>query len=85
MPPEDLLTAIRRRPFVPFRMHVSDGSVFEIRHPELLLVGFASVIVGIPAQPEQSYYTRTEVVANSHIVRLVPMEQAGAQKGNGQA
>jgi hypothetical protein len=84
MPPEELITAIRRRPFVPFRLHVSDGSVHEIRHPELLMVGFASVTIGIAASPGQPY-TRTEIVANSHIVRLVPVEQAAAQQGNGQS
>ena len=51
MPPQDLLKSVRRRPFVPFRLHVSDGTVYEIKHPELLMVSMESAIVGLPAPP----------------------------------
>jgi hypothetical protein len=37
MPPNDLLTALRRRPIEPFGLHVRDGMVYEIRHPELVM------------------------------------------------
>ena len=38
MPPEALIQRLRQRPFVPFRLHVSDGSLYEIRHPDLVWV-----------------------------------------------
>jgi hypothetical protein len=50
MPPQDLLQAGRRRPFVTFRLHVSDGTVYEVRHPEMLMVALASAVVGLPAK-----------------------------------
>ena len=37
-----------KRPFEPFRIEVSDGTVYEIRHPELVMVGLGSLIIGIP-------------------------------------
>ena len=31
---EDLLEILRRRPFRPLRLHMSDGTTYDIRHPE---------------------------------------------------
>ena len=84
MPPQDLLDALRRRPFVPFRLDVSEGATYEIRHPEMMLVGLASVIIAIPADPASPYYHRTETVAARHIVRIVPLEQPVTPGGNGE-
>jgi hypothetical protein len=74
MPPQDLLVMIRKRPFVPFRVHVSDGTVYEIRHPELVMTGLGSAVIGVPSDPNQPLYERTETVALRHIVRLEPLE-----------
>jgi hypothetical protein len=83
MPPQDLLQAVRRRPFVPFRLHVSDGTVYDVRHPELLMVAVASAVVGVPSTglplPQVERY---EVVDLRHIVRLEPLE-ATAATGDG--
>ena len=84
MPPRDLLEALRRRPFVPFRIHVSEGATFEIRHPEMMLLGLASVTIAIPADAAAPYYHRTEVVAARHIIRLVPLDQPVGHGGNGE-
>ena len=29
---------LRTQPFVPFRMHVSEGMVYDIRHPEMVIL-----------------------------------------------
>ena len=84
MPPSDLLEALRVRPFVPFRLHVSEGATYEIRHPEMMLVGVASVIIAIPADPSSPYYQRTETVAARHIIRIVPLGQPITPGGNGE-
>jgi hypothetical protein len=44
---DDLIEALRASPFRPFRLYVSDGSTYEIRHPEMLMVTRQSVVVGI--------------------------------------
>ena len=31
MPPLELFQALRKRPFTPFAIHVSDGTVYEVR------------------------------------------------------
>ena len=84
MPPSDLLEALRVRPFVPFRLHVSEGATYEIQHPEMMLVGLASVVIAIPADPASPYYHRTETVAARHVIRLVPLEQPVAPESDGE-
>jgi hypothetical protein len=75
MPPRDIVEALRRRPFVPFRLHLSDGTVYEIRHPELVMVGLGSLVVGFPSGDEPDpLYERYTTVALSHIVGLEPMQ-----------
>jgi hypothetical protein len=49
MRPEDLHRLLRQRPFQPFHLHLSNGTAFEIRHPELAMVTRSSVIIGKPA------------------------------------
>ncbi|HVS38784.1 MAG TPA: hypothetical protein VMS17_24725 [Gemmataceae bacterium] len=78
MPPAELLKLLRRQPFVPFRIHLSDGITYEIKHPDLVLVGLASATVGFPAASDPRLYDRSEIVALRQIVRLEPLEQAAA-------
>lgn len=76
MPPEDVLEALKRRPFEPFRIHLSDGTVYEIHHPDLVMVGLRSLVIGFAAsngRPEP-LYERYTTVALSHVVRLGPSE-----------
>jgi hypothetical protein len=76
MPLEELLNLLRRRPFVPFRIHLTDGASYEVRHPEMLMPGARSITIGIPGDPTIPIYSRTEIVALVHIVRLERLEEA---------
>ena len=49
MAPEELASAVRRRPFVPFRLTLTEGSVYEVRHPELCMPGRRSAVLGLTA------------------------------------
>ena len=84
MSPADVLPALRKRPFEPFRIQVSDGSAYDVRHPELVMVGLGSLSVGIPAanQP-QPVYERVETISMRHIVKLIPLAAAAAPSRDG--
>lgn len=71
----DLLEALRRRPFQPFAIHLSDGTVYAITHPEVVMLGPSAAMIFFPP-PDKAppAYERSETVALSHIVRLVPGE-----------
>lgn len=48
MRPDDILDLLRARPFEPFRLYLSDGAVFEIRHPDMAIVQRSKVTVAVP-------------------------------------
>jgi hypothetical protein len=48
MRPDDVLEKLRTVPFQPFRLHLSDGTKFDIRHPEFAIVTRSKVVVGVP-------------------------------------
>ena len=44
----DLREQLKRQPFRPFRLHLTDGTVVDVAHPELALVSHASVRISLP-------------------------------------
>ncbi|MGH7225894.1 MAG: hypothetical protein ACRELF_21960, partial [Gemmataceae bacterium] len=68
MSPEELRKMLRRQPFFPFRIHLSDSRVFDVRHREMVWVGHQVAIVGILAI--DGYLDDHEIIAHSHIVSL---------------
>jgi len=82
MPPEELWNRLHSRPFDPFRIHLSDGTYYDVRHPDLMIVGRRSAVVGIkrseePArQDEPLLYDYSATLALMHVVRLEPLEAA---------
>ncbi len=74
MSPSELRDTLRTQPFEPFRLVMSDGVGFDIRHPDLLLIGQFTAIVGLTGRPGQVFYERTVKVDLKHIIRLEPLE-----------
>jgi hypothetical protein len=51
MSPRELRKWIRVIPFQPFRLELSSGTTFEIRHPELAAVNSSTLRIIYPAKP----------------------------------
>ena len=45
--PEDVTALLRKRPFVPLRIHMTDGHTYEIHHPEAMVVSRSHAMVGL--------------------------------------
>lgn len=74
MRPEDLLELIRAKPFEPFRLYVSDGTVFEIRHPDMAITERSKIVVAVPGPDgPDGPAERTVNVALVHITRTEVM------------
>ena len=58
MAPEGLRESLRQQPFEPFRLVMTDGEAYDIRHPDLLWVGRRSAYVGLTGQPGQTLFER---------------------------
>ncbi len=78
---DDLKTQMDIRPFAPFRLFLTDGTTFDVRHPELFMLGRRSVIVGLAAEPNQTHYDRWTTVDLFHIMRTEPLPASTPTNG----
>jgi len=86
MDPKALINALRRRPFVPFRLTLTEGSAYEVRHPEFCTIGKRSAIVGLaPVGDDGQLFEQSVTLDLLHIVELEPLENPAppSAKGNG--
>ena len=82
MRPTAIRAHLRKQPFRPIRVYVSDGSSYDVRHPELMFVTETEVIIaldpGNDAIPERSVYCDP-----IHVTRIEPLDgkkRKGASK-----
>ena len=47
---EDIHNLLHDAPFKPFRLFLSNGRSYEVRHPELVMIGRSSLLIGTPAR-----------------------------------
>jgi hypothetical protein len=83
--PEELRDVLRQQPFEPFRLVMTDGTGFEIRHPDLLWVGRRTAMIGLTGQPGQTFYERAVRVDLLHTIRVEPLEALPPSSQNGPA
>jgi len=81
----DLLERVKQKPFVPFRLVLTEGSGYEVRHPEHVMVGRHSAVIGLPGKMEQDFYETTVLVDLLHIVRLEPLKAEKPSTSDGSA
>ena len=77
MSPNELIALRRRRPVIPFRLHVSGGVSYDITFPEWMLVGATTVFIGARRDPSSPIFDEPILVAVRHIIRAEPLEPVG--------
>jgi len=82
MAPEEVREVLRQQPFEPFRLVMSDGGGYDIRHPDLLMIGQWTAMVGLTGEPGKTLYERAVKVDLSHVIRLEPLASASAPPKN---
>ncbi|HRX86760.1 MAG TPA: hypothetical protein P5572_17175 [Phycisphaerae bacterium] len=72
MHPIDICEHLRRRPFVPIRVHMSDGTHYDVRHPEMALISAREIVIaispGAEGLPEKSMWCDP-----IHVTRIEPI------------
>ncbi len=70
---DEIRAHLRKHPFRPIRVYISDGSSYDVRHPELMFVTRRDVVIaldpGNDAVPERSVYCDPV-----HITRIEPLD-----------
>ena len=80
MRPDEIRAHLRKEPFRPIRIYISDGSSYEVRHPEMANVSRTEVVIamdpGEDGMPESFAYCDP-----LHITRIEPLD--GKKRKNG--
>jgi hypothetical protein len=69
MRPEELKNIIRRQPFLPVRIFLSDGTTYDIRHPEMAFITRSTVEVGREAREGSGIADDVVYISLVHVVR----------------
>jgi hypothetical protein len=74
---EDIREYVKRQPFQPFRLTLTDGRTYEIHHPELAMVGRSVVAIGLPQPGDpEPVFDRLVTVSLLHVVQVEALESA---------
>ena len=76
MHPLVIREAVRHVPFEPFRLHLSDGSSFDIPHQDFLTITKLAIIIAVDAGGKDDIPSGFVRVSPIHITRLEPLPQA---------
>jgi hypothetical protein len=67
----DLLRLLNRRPFKQFSFYLTDGSHYEIRHPEQAVATRSSLLFGLrPSDQPEAPVERMLTISFLHIIKL---------------
>jgi hypothetical protein len=81
---DEISRKVRQQPFRPFRIVTSSGQMFDVRHPELILVGRRDVTVGAPSTEDPRHYDQISEIAIMHITALQNLPVPATHGGNGE-
>jgi hypothetical protein len=83
---EEIRAMLKKVPFQPFRMLLSNGKVYDIPHPDLAIVLRNDMIIGLPADDlPAGVADRFAFVALMHINNIEPLPPASHAEENGPA
>ena len=79
MRPTEIVAHLRKQPFHPVRMYISDGSSYDVRHPEMMMVGRTEVVIGLSSN-SGDLYDRFAYCDPVYITRIVPINGKRAKR-----
>ena len=70
---DEIRDVLRQEPFQPFRVHLSNGQFYDVRHPEFAALTRRTVFVGIPSGKDEvpDRMIQCDLV---HVVALEPID-----------
>ena len=75
---DSLRELIRAQPFQPFEVHLSSGDVYQVQHPEQVLVTGASMYIWYPDSDKDDHVVRCSLL---HITGVEYSEKRSKKKG----
>lgn len=81
--PDDLQARIKEQAFVPVRIITTTGQMFDIYHPDLIMIGRRSITVGTASTDNPRQYDHLTRIAILHIAALQDLAVPSIPGGNG--
>jgi hypothetical protein len=76
MNPETLANELGREPFIPLRLHVSDGRTLDIQNPGLCFIARLALYAFRPGRRHALVAEDVDVISLRHIVSVEPIASA---------
>ncbi len=74
MSPESIRAMLDRRPFIPFRIHVSDQATYDVINPRMCMIGRVATFIGLShCNSKGELFDEPVFIINRHITRLEPL------------
>jgi len=67
---------LAERPFKPFRLIMSSGEAYEVRHPEMAMLTKSDLLVGMAE--EDGLPTRFKICSLLHVATIEPIDMQAA-------
>jgi hypothetical protein len=83
MRPEELISLIRKQPFRPLRLILTDGQSYDIRHPDQVIVSRGLVDIGVGPDTATGVVDRIDHCSLLHVVRVEELQSSAPDGGNG--
>ena len=71
---EEFAALLKSRPFIPIRIHMTDGKTFDIYHPDCVLVLRSRIVIGLGPDPNSGVLERIEHCSLLHVVRVEELQ-----------
>jgi hypothetical protein len=68
---------LRQQPFRPFRLIMSSGKTYDVRHPEMALLTRTDMLVGV-GETDDGVPAEFKICSLLHVAAIEPLEPAAA-------
>ena len=74
----ELKKHFRQQPFRPLRVHTTAGAAYDVRHPELVMIGVRELQIGLPSRQDPAVYDDWVCVPLLHVSSIEQISAPGA-------
>lgn len=78
MPVQTFRELLARRPFTPFRLVMSSGQAYEVRHPEMALLTRTAMLVGT-GEEEEGVPAEFHICSLLHVTAVEPVDSGSGR------
>lgn len=78
---EDIRALTRATPFRPFRVHLTNGETYDIRHPDMIVASLGAAHIAVPGPGDAAAADRVLIVSLVHIMKITDLPEPAPPAG----